>query len=115
MIPLIPMVAGGVLSDIQGLASEITSAASTGLGTGAIGGVKAKASFTDTLKTAIDRVNSQVATASGAAASYAAGNHAIPLSSVMVSLEKANLAFQTAVSVRDRVTEAYSSIMNMQV
>jgi flagellar hook-basal body complex protein FliE len=111
MIPLIPMVAGSMLSDIQSLASEITGAA----GPAAIGGVKAKASFTDTLKTAIDRVNSQVATASGAAASYAAGNHAIPLSSVMVSLEKANLAFQTAVTVRDRVTEAYNSVMNMQV
>ena len=33
----------------------------------------------------------------------------------MVSLEKAHLAFQTAVTVRDRVTEAYNSVMNMQV
>jgi len=114
MIPLIPMVAGSLLSDVQGLVSEIAGAGGAA-GTGAIAGVKAKASFTDTLKTAIDRVNSQVATASGAAASYAAGNHAIPLSSVMVSLEKANLAFQTAVTVRDRVTEAYNSVMNMQV
>ncbi|MGH6981352.1 MAG: flagellar hook-basal body complex protein FliE [Stellaceae bacterium] len=111
MIPLIPAIAGAVLSDLPGIASELTQPTVTT----AIGGDKPKASFTDTLQTALDRVNDQIAVASGQAASYAAGNHSIPLSSVMISLEKANLAFQTAVTVRDRVTDAYSSVMNMQV
>ena len=111
MLPMIPAIAGALLSDVQGLAGEATGIS----GDTAIGGIKGHASFVDTLKTAIDRVNDQISTASGAAASYAAGNHAIPLSSVMVSLEKANLAFQTASTVRDRVTEAYNTVMNMQV
>ncbi len=111
MIPLIPAVADAALSDISGIASEITGPSITT----AIGADKPTESFADTLKTAIDRVDNQIAVASGAAASYAAGNHAIPLSSVMVSLEKANLAFQTAATVRDRIAEAYNSVMSMQV
>ncbi|HEY7992382.1 MAG TPA: flagellar hook-basal body complex protein FliE [Stellaceae bacterium] len=110
MIPIIP-IAGAVLSELSSLGSEANEPTITT----AIGGDKPKVSFTDTLKTAIDRVNDQIAVASGQAASYASGNHSIPLSSVMISLEKANLAFQTAVTVRDRVTDAYNSVMNMQV
>jgi flagellar hook-basal body complex protein FliE len=112
MLPLLPAIAGAALSDLQGLVGDVATGIS---GDTAIGGVKGHASFVDTLKTALDRVNDQISTASGAAASYAAGDHAIPLSSVMVSLEKANLAFQTAATVRDRVTEAYNTVMNMQV
>jgi flagellar hook-basal body complex protein FliE len=111
MIPLIPMIAGAALTDLSSLSGGVSEPSVTT----AIGADKPKASFIDTLKTAIDRVNDQISSASGAAASYAAGNHAVPLSSVMVSLEKANLAFQTAVTVRDRITDAYSSVMNMQV
>lgn len=111
MIPMIPAIAGAALSDIQALAGD---ASGTSVAT-AIGADKPKVSFSETLQTAIDRVNNQIAVASGEAASYAAGNHAIPLSSVMVSLEKANVAFQTAAAVRDRITEAYNNVMNMQV
>jgi flagellar hook-basal body complex protein FliE len=111
MIPLIPIVTDAVLSDLPGLSNEAAGPTITS----AIGANKPTVSFADTLSTAIDRVNNQIAVASGAAASYASGNHALPLSTVMVSLEKANLAFQTAVTVRDRVTEAYNTVMNMQV
>ena len=109
MIPLIPMAADAVLSGLQSLAADAGgSDATTTPATG-------NASFTATLKQAIDQVNGQIIKANSAAMAYAAGDHSVPLSSVMISLEKANLAFQTAVTVRDRVTDAYSSVMNMQV
>ena len=111
MIPLIPMAVGNVLSDLQGLVNSTVGNAAT---LPAIGG-RNKASFSETLKAAVDSVNNQIVSATGAAASYAAGNHAVALSSVMVSLEKANLAFQTASTVRDRVTQAYNTVMNMQI
>ena len=111
MIPLVPMAASAILSDLQDLAAEATG--STSNATAVTG--KGKASFTDTLKKALDEVNGQIVSANSAAMSYAAGDHSVPLSSVMISMEKANLAFQTAVTVRDRVTDAYSSVMNMQV
>ncbi|MGH6988579.1 MAG: flagellar hook-basal body complex protein FliE [Stellaceae bacterium] len=112
MIPLIPAVASTMLSDLQSLAADTntpaTNSATAAPATGAT-------SFTATLKKALNEVNGQIIAANSDAMSYAAGDHSMPLSSVMVALEKANLAFQTAVTVRDRVTEAYSSVMNMQV
>ena len=43
------------------------------------------------------------------------GNHDIPISDVMISLEQANIAFQMASAVRDKVVAAYTSVMNMQL
>jgi flagellar hook-basal body complex protein FliE len=37
------------------------------------------------------------------------------LQEVMVSLQKANLSFQTMVQVRNRLVSAYQEIMNMSV
>ena len=117
MIPIAPEMGvvemNGALGELQKLAN-----AAGGLLGGASGADAANAaapSFGDTLKAAIADVNSRIETANHAAMSYAAGNHAMSLSDVMVALEKANLAFQTAATVRDRVAEAYSSVMNMQV
>ena len=39
----------------------------------------------------------------------------VNLQEVMVSLQKANLSFQTMVQVRNRLVNAYQEIMNMQV
>ena len=75
----------------------------------------ATASFIDTLKAAVNSVDSQVATANGDAQAFASGSQDVSLSDVMVSLEKANLAFQAAATVRDKVTDAYTTVMNMQV
>jgi flagellar hook-basal body complex protein FliE len=111
MIPLIPAAASTVLTGLQSLAADTNSATANATPTLAQG----TTSFSATLQKALDEVNGQIVAANSAAMSYAAGDHSLPLSSVMVSLEKANLAFQTAVTVRDRVTAAYSSIMNMQV
>jgi flagellar hook-basal body complex protein FliE len=67
------------------------------------------------LKAAIGQVDGTVASANASAKSFAGGNHDIPLSDVMVSLEQANLALQVAANVRDKVVAAYTNIMNMQV
>ena len=118
MIPILPVLGGlemnNVLSQLKGMAEDAAGAVINTV-VGANGSSTAAPSFTDTLKQAIDGVNSQITASNRTAMSYAAGNHAISLSDVMISLEKANLAFQTASSVRDRITDAYSSVMNMQV
>ncbi|HXP30021.1 MAG TPA: flagellar hook-basal body complex protein FliE [Stellaceae bacterium] len=73
------------------------------------------ASFLAALGAALNRVDSHIASASAAAKSFAAGGSDISLSDVMISLEEANLALQTAATVRDKVAAAYTTIMNMQV
>ena len=72
-------------------------------------------SFSAALRAAIGQVDGTISSASAAARSFAGGNHDIPLSDVMVSLEQANLALQLAANGRDKVVAAYTNIMNMQV
>jgi flagellar hook-basal body complex protein FliE len=82
----------------------------------AVSGIGASgASFLDTLTTALGRADGAIASATSAAKAFAGGDRDISLSDVMVSLEQANLALQTAATIRDKVTAAYTNIMNMQV
>lgn len=71
--------------------------------------------FLEALGAALNRIDNHIASASAAAKSFAAGDRDISLSDVMISLEEANLALQTAAAVRDKVAAAYTTIMNMQV
>ena len=71
--------------------------------------------FLEALGAALNRIDNHIASASAAAKSFAAGDRDISLSDVMISLEEANLALQTAATVRDKVAAAYTTIMNMQV
>ena len=43
------------------------------------------------------------------------GNSSVSLEETMIASEKARLGFTAAVSVRNRLVQAYSEIMNMQV
>jgi flagellar hook-basal body complex protein FliE len=80
-----------------------------------LGADSAGASFAATLRTALDRLDGAVASADRLAKASAGGDHDIPLSDVMVSMEQANLAMQMAAGVRDKVVAAYTNIMNMPV
>lgn len=101
------------LRALAGAASASPSAAPDPAVAGAAGA--SGGSFLGALTTALNRVDGQIASATSSAKSFAAGDRDISLSDVMVSLEEANLALQTAATVRDKITAAYTSIMNMQV
>ena len=47
--------------------------------------------------------------------SFVLGDDKVSLSNVMIDMQKANIAFQTTVQVRNKVIAAYNEIMNMQV
>jgi flagellar hook-basal body complex protein FliE len=46
---------------------------------------------------------------------FVLGDDKVSLSNVMIDMQKANIAFQTTVQVRNKVIAAYNDIMNMQV
>ena len=96
------------LQALEGLVSGNSSPAASGTG-------QAGSSFLDTLKDAVTRVDGQVASSESNAQRFTAGDQNVSLSDVMVSLEQANLAFQTAATVRDKIVNAYQTIMNMQL
>lgn len=70
--------------------------------------------FADTLKAAIQDVNTAQKTADVKMQEIATGkNHNIP--EVMIAAEKADISLKLMVSVRNKIIEAYQEIMKMQV
>lgn len=109
-----------ILGDLQSLASAATAPQLDQLVPDAVGASAATSaatgpSFSQTLQSALGRVDDSISQANAAAQAFSAGDQNIPLSDVMVSLEQANLSLQMASGVRDKVVAAYSNIMNMQV
>jgi flagellar hook-basal body complex protein FliE len=73
------------------------------------------ANFADLLKSSLDQVNAAQQQATSMQQAFDANDPNVNLQEVMVSLQKANLSFQTMVQVRNRLVTAYQEIMNMQV
>ena len=71
-------------------------------------------SFGKLLSDALEQVNKTQAAAERAAADLAAGK-TTDIHNVMIATEKASLAIQLTVQVRNKVVEAYQEIMRMQV
>jgi flagellar hook-basal body complex protein FliE len=115
MIPLILAVAG-VLSAMSSVKSLVDTppAAAADPSQATVSGTPA-ASFSDTLQSAVTRLDEAVATANEKAKAFASGDRNVTLSDVIVSLDQANLALQAAAAVRDKVVSAYSNVMNMPV
>jgi len=74
-----------------------------------------KVDFASVLKSSLDgvaQVQNQAATMQHA---FVMGDDKVSLSDTMISMQKANIALQTTVQVRNKVVAAYNDIMNMQV
>lgn len=71
--------------------------------------------FGEMLKASIDQVNNAQQEADKLAQAFSQGAPDANLHEVMLSLQKANITFQTMVQVRNKLVTAYQEIMNMQV
>jgi len=67
------------------------------------------------LRDAVRGVSAAQNAAQSKAQAYQLGDDRTTLEDVMISLQKANLAMQGMVQVRNRLVEAYREVMNMQV
>lgn len=74
-----------------------------------------KVSFSDTLKASLDQVNKMQVTAEKLGKNFAMGDDSVSLSDVMIAGQKANIAFQATIQVRNKLVSAYQDMMNMQV
>jgi flagellar hook-basal body complex protein FliE len=72
-------------------------------------------SFVNALKNSLDAVNHDQNQVSELSKAYDLGNPNVDLSDVMVAVQKANVSFQSAVQVRNRLVSAYHDMMNMQI
>ena len=75
----------------------------------------AKVSFADALAASLNQVNSMQKQAETMGQRFALGDDKVNLSDVMIAGQKASIAFQATVQVRNKLVSAYQDIMNMHV
>lgn len=74
-----------------------------------------KADFSSLLESSIAKVNSIQGEAQSMKASYEMGAEGLDLAQVMISSQKASLAFEAMTQVRNKFLTAYQEVMNMPV
>jgi flagellar hook-basal body complex protein FliE len=71
--------------------------------------------FSALLKGSLDKVDQAQTSATKLAEQFQLGDPKVTLEDTMVSLQKANVSFQAALQIRNRVVAAYHEIMNLQI
>lgn len=71
--------------------------------------------FSDFLRNSIQQVNSVQGSAAEVARAFELGDPNTSLADVMLSMQKANIAFQALTQVRNKLVAAYQEVMNMQM
>lgn len=95
--------------------SALRSALQTkSLGGGGISEAQA-AGFANALKGALQSVSSAQNQAEGLQREVTLENPKVSLEETMIAIQKAQIGFQATLHVRNRMVQAYSDIMNMQV
>lgn len=71
--------------------------------------------FAALLKASLGQVNGTQQDTANLAKAFEQGDPNANLQEVMISLQKANISFQTMVQVRNKLVSAYHEVMSMQV
>ena len=105
----------GIDDLIAQLRASASYAAGQPAGRAARSAAPAAADFGTALKGALDQVNDAQQKALDVARDFETGKSSVGVHEVMLSLQKANVAFQGTVQVRNKLVAAYQDIMNMQI
>ena len=71
--------------------------------------------FSTLFSSAIDKVNDVQQNSSALGTAYMNGDKSVGITDVMIARQKASVAFEDAVQVRNKRVEAYKDIMNMPI
>jgi len=96
------------LQQLSSLAEQAQGEVSTRVSPAATG-------FAGELQASLQRINQLQQTAGSQANAFQAGSDEVSLSDVMADSQKASVAFQMGVQVRNRLLTAYKDVMGMQV
>ena len=96
-----------VLSQLRAVAAQ------SGLGPAPDAAQAATGGFAGELKRSLDGISRAQEQAYAQAQAYQRGDAGVALNDVMVDLQKANIALQTGIQVRNRFVAAYQEIMNL--
>lgn len=100
---------------IDQLLGQLRAASQLAGGESASSAAPAGGEFAALLKTSLQQVTETQAEAGKLAQAFETGAPNVNLEDVVMSLQKADVSFQTMVQVRNKLVEAYQQIMNMQV
>ncbi|CAH1387768.1 flagellar hook-basal body complex protein FliE [Candidatus Nitrotoga sp. M5] len=104
------------VSGVDSLLSEMRAAMALAQGGAAPKpAAKTTTDFASVLKTSLDSVAQAQSHAGAMQKAFVRGDENVTLSNVMIDGQKANIAFQATLQVRNKVIAAYNDIMNMQV
>jgi flagellar hook-basal body complex protein FliE len=101
---------------IGGLTGAAIAPAASGAAAGASAGTSASAEsapFGDLLKSAVGGVDQMQQQAAGAVTGMLAGN-GVDIHDAMIATQKADMAFELALAVRNKAVAAYQQVMGMQ-
>ncbi len=104
--PAMPSATGG--------SGDLDSLSRAGAGS-AVLGTTGPEGFGTALKDALQSVSAAQGTATGLQREVQMENPAVSLEETMIAIQKAQIGFQAALHVRNRMVQAYTDIMNMQV
>ena len=77
-------------------------------------GTPGSGSFTDALGNALSTLNGQLSQADASMSAFASGQSA-DIGSVMVQMQEASLDLKLGTQVRDRLLDAYQTVMRLQI
>jgi flagellar hook-basal body complex protein FliE len=100
------------LQQMQAMAAE----ASGGVQSAAdLSGAATAGGFAQALKASLDKISNDQQTAGGEAKAFELGAPNVSLNDVVIDGQKANIAFQFGLQVRNKLVSAYNDIMQMSV
>jgi len=71
--------------------------------------------FSTVLKESLDQVNASQQNATRLGNAFEVGDPNLSVADVMIAVQKANLEFQAATQVRNKLVAAYQEVMSMQI
>ena len=98
---------------IPGIDGVLTAAVAPASGAGAGSAAAASAPFGDLLESAVNGVDQLQQQASSAVSGMLAGN-GVDIHDAMIATQKADMAFELALAVRNKAVAAYQTVMGMQ-
>lgn len=101
----------GMLSTLQNALKTGAPAAANPAAAAATGGT----SFSNALGEALKSVSETQTQAGDLQRKFQTGAEGVSLEETMIAMQKAQVGFQAALAVRNRLVSAYTDVMNMQV
>lgn len=105
----------GIASAAPSATASATKIAPTATAVASLPTAKTEATFSTAFKNALTAVSAAQNNATQLQNKVQMGEPGASLEETMIAMQKAQIGFQAALNVRNRMVQAYSDIMNMQV